>query len=255
MFIDSHCHLDQLDLSEYQGDLDLAIQAATRNKVSHLLCVCIELKDFPQVLAIAQRYEHIFASVGVHPNSEEQEPTIEQLCRLAQDPKIVAIGETGLDYYRSQGDLTWQRQRFICHIETAKQVKKPLIVHTRAAAEDTIKLLRENDADQVGGVMHCFTESWDIASAALDLGFYISFAGIITFKNATVIQEVATKVPLDRILIETDSPYLAPIPYRGKPNQPAYVPLVAQKIAELRGESLEDIAAQTSANFHRLFLS
>lgn len=249
MFIDSHCHLDLLDLSEYSNNLSLAIQKAQQMGVSHFLCVSVELKDFPRVLAIAEQYESVFASVGVHPNSEEDSPSVEQLVALALHDKVVAIGETGLDYYRSEGDLSWQRERFIAHIEAAKQVKKPLIIHTRAAAEDTLQLLRQYHAEEAGGVMHCFTESWEIAEQALDLGFFISIAGIVTFKNAQALQEVAQKVPLERLLIETDSPYLAPVPYRGKPNEPAYLPFVAQKIAELRGISVEQVAEQTTKNF------
>jgi len=254
MLVDSHCHLDCLDLEKYHGVLGQAIQAAQAEGVTHFLCVCININDFPRVVAVADQYDFISASVGLHPNEEKAESvSVATLVELAQHQKVVAIGETGLDYHYHEGDLDWQRERFATHIQAAKQLAKPLIIHTRAAPEDTIKIMREQGADEVGGVMHCFTESWEMAQQALDLGFYISFSGIVTFKNAKQIQEVATKVPADRMLIETDSPYLAPTPYRGKPNEPAYVRYVAEKIAELRGISFEEVADTTTENFYRCF--
>jgi len=196
----------------------------------------------------------VYATVGIHPDYEDEaEPTVEELVRLARQPKVVGIGETGLDYYRLKGDLEWQRQRFRIHIRTAIEVGKPLVIHTREAATDTLKIMKEEGAERVGGVMHCFTESWEVAQRAMEMGFYISFSGIVTFKNAVALKELAQKVPLERILIETDSPYLAPVPYRGKTNQPAYVKYVAEEIARLRGISAEDVGEATSANFFRLF--
>lgn len=254
MLVDSHCHLDCLDLSAYDGDLDKALRAAKDNDVAYMLCVCIDLINYPKVLHIARSYPDIVASVGVHPNVCVSEEISEaELIKLAEDPQVVALGETGLDYYRQQGELSWQQQRFCTHIQVARKVQKPLIIHSRAAREDTLAIMREQQANQIGGVMHCFTESWEMARQCLDLGFYISFSGIVTFKNAKDLQETAKKVPLDRILIETDSPYLAPEPHRGKTNQPAYVRYVAEKIAALRNTTYDKIAAQTTENFFRLF--
>lgn len=250
-FIDSHCHINFHELAENISDVLSRMQ---QNEVSAALCVSVNLADFPQVLALAAQYPNIYASVGVHPDYENvEEPTVARLVELAQHPKIIAIGETGLDYYRLSGDLEWQRERFRNHIRAAKECGKPLIIHTRSAAEDTLRLMDEEGAGEIGGVMHCFTENWQVAQAALDLGFYISFSGIVTFKNALQIKEVAQRVPLDRILIETDSPYLAPVPFRGKLNQPAYVKHVAEEIALLRGISVEEAGLQTSENFARLF--
>lgn len=250
MLVDSHCHLDRLDLTPYQGKLELALEQAKINGVGHFLCVCVVLEEVPNILRIAQDYENVQASVGLHPTEEVvEEPSVEQLVALANHPKVVAIGETGLDYYRCEGDIEWQRQRFRNHIRAAKEIQKPVIVHTRQAQADTIKILQEENASAVGGVMHCFTETWEMAQAAMDLGFYISFSGIITFANAKDLQEVVKKVPLDRILIETDAPYLAPVPYRGKPNEPAYVRYVAEAIAHLKNISFAEVAEQTTANF------
>lgn len=224
------------------------------HKVGHALCISVTLAEFPQVLAVAEAYDNIYASVGVHPDYEDEgEISVEELVKRAQHPKVVAIGETGLDYFRLTGDLEWQRERFRNHIRAAIEVDKPLIIHTRAAAEDTIRILREENAQMVGGVMHCFTESLDVAKQAIDLGFYISFSGIVTFKNAANLKEVAKQVPLDRILVETDSPYLAPVPFRGKTNQPAYVKYVAEEVAALRGIPFEELAEATTNNFFRLF--
>jgi TatD DNase family protein len=251
MLVDSHCHLDFPELAD---NLEAILARMRQNHVGHALCVSVNLEDFPRVLALAEGHEHLFASVGVHPDYPNvKEPTKELLTLLARHPKIVAVGETGLDYYRLHGDLEWQRERFRTHIRAAIECGKPLIVHTRAAAEDTIRLMREEGAGRVGGVMHCFTESWEVAQAALDMGFYISFSGIVTFKNAKALKEVAIRVPLERMLIETDSPYLAPVPFRGKVNDPSLVKFVAESIAGLRGCDFADVANQTTENFCRLF--
>jgi TatD DNase family protein len=251
MYIDSHCHLDFPDLV---GRLDEILNRMQQNSVDRALCVSVNLQDFPQVLALAEKYPHLYASVGIHPDYPDvPETTVEELVRLSLHPKIVAIGETGLDYYRLTGDLDWQRERFRIHIRAAVKTQKPLIIHTRSSSEDTIRLMQEEGASQAGGVMHCFTESWEIAEAAMAMGFYISFSGIVTFKSAKALKEVAQKMPLDRMLIETDSPYLAPVPFRGKINEPGYVRYVAEEIARLRQCPVEDIAEATSANFLKLF--
>jgi TatD DNase family protein len=223
-------------------------------KVSGALNVCTTIEEFPRVFALAQAQPDIVCSVGVHPDNQGvQEPDVDTLLRLADHPKVVAIGETGLDYYRLKEPLNWQRERFRTHIRAARACGKPLIIHTRAASEDTLRLMREEGAGAAGGVMHCFTESWETAQAALDLGFFISFSGIVTFKNAVELQEVARRVPLDRLLIETDAPYLAPVPLRGKTNEPSYVPHVAAKIAALRGLEPAEVAAMSTQNFFNLF--
>ena len=251
MLIDSHCHLDFPELIE---NLDDILTRMRVNGVSRALCVSVNLEDFPKVLALAEAHEQLYASVGVHPDYPDvTEPSVDDLLRLAQHPKIVAIGETGLDYYRLTGDLEWQRARFRTHIQAANNCRKPLIIHTRSAADDTIRLMKEEGAHVAGGVMHCFTETWEVAQAALDMGFYISFSGIVTFKNAKTIKEVAQKVPIDRILIETDSPYLAPVPFRGKTNDPSLVKHVAEEIARLRGCSYDEVALTTSDNYMQLF--
>jgi len=251
MFIDSHCHLDFPDLA---NNLDELLRKMQENEVTHALCVSVNLQDFPRVLALAEHHENLFASVGVHPDYENLiEPDAAQLANLAKHPKIIAIGETGLDYFRLKGDLEWQRERFRQHIRAARQSSKPLIIHTRSAAEDTLRIMQEEGADEIGGVMHCFTESWDVAQKAIEMNFYISFSGIVTFKNAVALKEVAKKIQLDRMLIETDSPYLAPVPFRGKLNQPAFVRHVAEEIAQLRAVDLEEIATATTDNFFNLF--
>jgi len=225
-----------------------------RNEVSHALCVGVNLENFPQIQLLAEQHDQIFASVGVHPDYElDTEPTSEFLVKMAQHSKVIAIGETGLDYFRLKGDLEWQRERFRTHIRAARLCAKPLIIHTREAAQDTLQIMVEEEANQVGGIMHCFTESLEVAQAAIEMNFYISFSGIVTFKKAALIKDVARSVPLDRILIETDAPYLAPVPYRGKLNQPAYVKHVAEEIAQLRGISLEEVGRATTENFCRLF--
>jgi len=251
MLVDSHCHLN---FPELLANLPAIKQAMQDNQVGHALCISVTLPDFPQVLALAEDNENFYASVGVHPDYEDiQEPTVDELIKLANHPKVIAIGETGLDYFRLTGDLEWQRTRFRTHIRAAIATGKPLVIHTRNSPEDTLRIMREENAQQVGGVMHCFTESLDVALEAIALGFYISFSGIITFKNAQTIKEVAKHVPLDRILVETDSPYLAPTPYRGKTNQPSYVKHVAEEVANLRGISFDELAAATTENFFRLF--
>jgi TatD DNase family protein len=252
--VDSHCHLDRLDLAKLGGDLDTVMATARQQGVSHMLCVCIDMDNYPAVTTIANRYPNVFASAGVHPSEKDtRDPEVDELVNLAQAAKVVAIGETGLDYFHGQGDLEWQRERFRRHIRAAKQCGKPLIIHTRDAREDTINIMREEGAAEIGGVMHCFTEDWAMAEQAMDLNFYISFSGIVTFRNADPLREVARRVPLQRMLVETDAPYLTPMPYRGKSNQPGNVRYVAEHIAELRGESVQDIAQATTANFFQLF--
>jgi TatD DNase family protein len=251
MLVDSHCHLNFPELLENLPNIKQSMQ---ENKVGHALCISVTLPDFPQVLALAETNDNFYASVGVHPDYENiEEPTVEVLLALANHPKVIAIGETGLDYFRLTGDLEWQRTRFRTHIRAAIACGKPLVIHTRSAAEDTLCIMREENAQQIGGVMHCFTENLDVALQAIELGFYISFSGIVTFKNALLIKEVARQLPLDKILVETDSPYLAPMPYRGKTNQPSYVKHVAEEIAKLRGISLEEVSVATTKNFFRLF--
>ncbi|CAE6484605.1 TatD DNase family protein [Nitrosomonas nitrosa] len=251
MFVDSHCHLDFPDLA---NNLDEIFENMQQNQVTHALCVSVNLEDFPRVRTLAESHNNLYASVGVHPDYENlTEPSAAQLVKLAEPPRVVAIGETGLDYFRLKGDLEWQRARFRQHIRAAKQCNKPLIIHTREAAVDTLRIMAEEGADHVGGVMHCFTESLEVAQQAIEMNFYISFSGIVTFKNAHIVKEVAKTIPLDKILIETDSPYLAPVPFRGKTNQPAFVRHVAEEIAKLREISLEEVATATTHNFFRLF--
>ena len=251
MYVDSHCHLD---FPDFAADMPALLSAMAAARVTHALCISVNLPDWPAVRALADRHPQLYATVGVHPDYENtQEPSVEELVALADAPKIKAIGETGLDYYRLTGDLEWQRARFRTHIRAARAAGKPLVIHTRAAAADTLAIMREEGAGEAGGVMHCFTETWDVAAAALDLGFHISLSGIVTFKNAHAVKEVARRVPQERLLIETDSPYLAPAPHRGRRNEPAYVPLVAAEIARLRGATVESIARATSDNFFRLF--
>ena len=252
--VDSHCHLDRLDLEPYDNKLSNALNYANEVGVGHMLCVAINMENFDSVLSTAKTYNFVSASVGVHPNeSGGHDPSVDELIQLADDENIVAIGETGLDYFRSEGDLTWQQDRFRRHITASKETKKPLIIHMRDATEDTLRILKEEKADEVGGVMHCFVEDWEVAQRALDLNFVISFSGIVTFNSAKDLQFTATKVPQDKILVETDSPYLAPVPFRGKSNQPAYVVNVAEKIAELRGVSVEEVADFTTKNYSDLF--
>ncbi|WP_353155641.1 TatD family hydrolase [Herminiimonas fonticola] len=255
MYIDSHCHINFPELVARMPEI---LGKMADNEVSHALCVSCDLPNFPSVLELAERYPNIYASVGVHPDYEDTpEPSVDDLIRLSDHPKIVAIGETGLDYYRLEGDLEWQRERFRRHIRASRATGKPLIIHTRAASEDTIRIMREEgagtDAGGAAGVMHCFTESLEVAKAAMEMGFYISFSGIVTFKSAKDLQAVAREVPLEQMLIETDSPYLAPVPHRGKVNEPGLVRHVAEYLALLKDVPLERIAQQTTDNFFNLF--
>lgn len=234
--------------------MDSVLLAMQENDVTHALCVSVTLDKFPEVLAVAEAHENIYASVGIHPDYEDIAPfSVDDLVERAAHTKVIAIGETGLDYFRLTGDLEWQRERFRLHIRAAIKSGKPLIIHTRSAAEDTLKIMREENAAKIGGVMHCFTESLEVAEAAIDMGFYISFSGIVTFKNALDLKEIAKSIALERMLIETDSPYLAPVPYRGKTNQPAFVKHVAEEIARLRGIPVEEVAEATTHNFFKLF--
>ncbi|VFR41386.1 Putative deoxyribonuclease YcfH [plant metagenome] len=251
MYVDSHCHLNFPELAAQLPEIFARMDA---NQVSQALCVSVNLPDWPGLMEIVEAHDRLWASVGVHPDYEDTpEPDVGLLVERARHPKVVAIGETGLDYYRLEGKPEWQRERFRVHIRAARETGLPLIIHTRASAEDTVRILKEEGADEVGGVMHCFTESWDVAQAAMDLNFHISLSGIVTFKNAHVIHEVATRMPLDRLLIETDSPYLAPVPFRGKLNDPSLVVHVAEKIADLKGISAAEVAQASSDNFYNLF--
>lgn len=254
--VDTHCHLHLMDLTEFDQEVSLVVKAAKENGIAHMLCVGTRIEDTPKLLEFAKQFPEVSASVGLHPNETvpegSEEPTVETLVNWAKQDAIVAIGETGLDYYRTEEKQPWQQDRFRTHIRAAIEVNKPLIIHTRQAVEDTLKILREEEASKVGGIFHCFTEDWAMAEAGLELNFYISFSGIVTFKNAVQLQEVAKKVPLDRLLIETDAPYLAPMPHRGKMNQPAYVRYVAEYLATLKNVSLETLAKQTTDNFYRL---
>ncbi len=251
MLVDSHCHLDFPDLAQRLPEI---LERMRQNDVGCAVCIGVNLEDFPKVLALAEVHPHLYATVGVHPEySDAEEPGEDQLIALASHPRVVAVGETGLDYYWQKDRPAWQRARFRTHIRAAKAVGKPLVVHMRDAADDTIRLLAEEGAETAGGVMHCFTETWEVARQALDLGFYISFSGIVTFKNALAIKEVAQKAPLDRILVETDSPYLTPAPFRGKPNEPAYVKYVAEEIGRLREIPPSAVAEATTDNFFSLF--
>jgi len=251
MYVDSHCHLDFPELAQKLPEILASMQA---NQVTHALVVSVNQPDWPALLALVSPHAHLFASVGVHPDYEDTpEPDVAQLLQAAAHDKVVAIGETGLDYYRLAEPLDWQRDRFRTHIRAAREAGLPLIIHTRASADDTLRIMREENAAQAGGVMHCFTETWEVAQAAIDQNFYISISGIVTFKNATQLHDVARRVPLERLLIETDSPYLAPVPYRGKVNDPSKVIHVAERIAELRGIPVAEVARATTDNFFRLF--
>ena len=251
LLVDSHCHLD---FADFEGREDELLAAMKANDVGWALIAGVTIERLPAVLALTERFPNLYAAVGVHPDTQEgEEPDQDRLIRLADHPKVVAIGETGLDYYRLEGDLEWQRERFRTHIRAARRTGKPLIIHTREAAADTLKILEEEGAGEVGGVFHCFTETLAVAEAALRLGFHISFSGIVTFKNALQIKEVASFVPLDRILVETDAPYLAPVPHRGKLNHPALVRHVADEVARLKGIDTVALAQATTANFFRLF--
>ena len=251
MFVDSHCHINFPDFADDSDEI--VARMATAN-VTHAMCISVTYPEWPSVVALAERHANIYATAGVHPDYEDiEEPTVASLLERAQHPKVQAIGETGLDYYRLKGDLEWQRERFRTHIRAARECAKPLVIHTRSASEDTLRIMREERAGEVGGVMHCFTETWDVASAAIDMGFHISFSGIVSFKTAADLREVAKKVPLERMLIETDSPYLAPVPFRGRRNEPSYVPHVAAAIATVRETDVETIGRVTGQNFFSLF--
>ena len=253
--VDSHCHLD---FPDYDDRLDAVLATMRERNVSHALCVSVNLAGFPRVLELARTHANLYASVGVHPDQLPDQPgsacSVADLTGLATAPKVVAIGETGLDYHWVKDDAEWQRERFRTHIRAARSCGKPLIIHTREAADDTLRLMREEQAREAGGVMHCFTETWEVAKAALDMGFHISFSGIVTFKNAADLREVARQVPAERLLVETDSPFLAPVPVRGKVNEPGNVRYVAELVAKLRDVPVDELADQTSRNFHRLFL-
>ncbi len=252
MLVDSHCHLD---FPELRSDLAGVLSRMGDNGVTHALTISTTLETWPAVREVAGASANLWCSAGVHPDErrDDREATLEDLLAMARDDKVVAIGETGLDYFRVEGDTGWQRERFRTHIRAARKCAKPLVIHTRNAAEDTIRIMREEGAAEAGGVMHCFTETWEVAEAAIAEGFHISFSGIVTFKNAVALKEVARRVPLERMLVETDSPYLAPVPHRGKPNQPAFVRHVAEEIARLRGIDFEEVARRTTENFFRLF--
>lgn len=254
MLIDSHCHLNMLDLSLHENNMDNVIAAANKLDVHKFICIAVDLTHDVELKQLAERYSSVYISAGLHPSELETEPLdLALLKQQAKHPKVVALGETGLDYHYCQGDLSWQRERFRQHIQLARELKLPLIIHTRAAQEDTIQIMKEEKISDVGFVLHCFTETWEMAKQALDLGGYISFSGIVTFKNATALQDVAKQVPLDRILVETDCPYLTPVPFRGKPNQPAYVRYVAEFIADLRHSTLNETAEHTTRNCLKLF--
>jgi len=254
MYFDSHCHLDRIALDEFDNDFDRLLQTVEQAGVTRMLCIGVDLESFAAMQRRILPYDQLYCSVGVHPDYiDATEPTVDQLCALAEHDKVVAIGETGLDYFHQSGDLDWQRQRFVTHIEAARQCGLPLIIHTRNARQDTLDLLRRHRADEVGGVLHCFTEDWEMARTAIDLGFYISISGIVTFPQAHEVRDMARQIPLERLLIETDSPWLSPAPFRGQTNHPGRVSLVAQKLAEIRGESLQTLASATYDNASRLF--
>ena len=254
MFVDSHCHLDCIDLADFNGSFDTLIQQTTNADIEHMLCVAINLEKYPNMLALVEDYPQISVSVGVHPMAELEAPLDGDVLKsLAANPKVVAIGETGLDYYYHKGDTQEQQERFRTHIQVANDINKPIIVHTRDAGDDTLEILRSENAEKCSGVIHCFTESMAFAEKAMELGFMISFSGITTFKTADAIREVAKLVPDDKLLIETDSPYLAPVPHRGKQNWPSLVRHVAETLAEVRNTSVEDIAQISKDNYYRLF--
>ncbi len=253
MFVDSHCHLDRLELDKLGLSLEQVVANARAQQIEHMLCVCVSLNEFAAMAQQVAAFNNVSVSCGEHPLHQQAEIDAERLLQLCASPEVVAVGETGLDYFYSPDSKLSQQAAFVSHIEVANQLAKPLIIHTRDARADTLALMRSHQADRCGGVLHCFTESWDMAKAALDLGFYISISGIMTFRNADELRSVVKKLPLDRLLIETDAPYLAPVPYRGKTNQPAYVTAVAQAVADVKAVSLTELAQQTSSNFYQLF--
>ena len=254
MFFDSHCHLDRIALDDFDNDFEQLLATIELDDVTRMLCIGVNLESFNAMYQRIADYEHIFCTAGVHPDYEDvREPSVDALCELAQHDKVVAIGETGLDYFHQSGDLDWQRSRFVIHIKAARECNLPLVIHTRDARDDTLALLRKHHAREVGGVLHCFTEDWSMARAAIELGFYISISGIVTFHQAHAVRDMARQIPLERLLIETDAPWLSPAPYRGKTNHPGRVRLVAEKLAEIRGESLETLANATFQNANSLF--
>ena len=253
MFIDSHCHLDRLDLSEFNQDLDAVVNNARDAGVNKMLCVSVTLDDFPSMAEKTASYDHVYLSCGMHPLNQQDNVDQQQLLALSKNSRVIAIGETGLDYYYAPKTKALQQDSFVKHVRVARELNKPLIIHTRDARQDTLDILRSEGADKVSGILHCFTESLEMAEAAMEMGFYISFSGIVTFKNASELREVAKHIPDDKFLIETDAPYLAPVPHRGKQNQPAYVADVAKHLASIRGQSVEDIARLSTENFNRLF--
>jgi len=254
VFFDSHCHLDRIDLDDYDGDFDQLLQVIEAEGVTRMVCIGVTLESFDAMYERIAASQQVYCTAGVHPDYEDIiEPDVTRLCELAELDRVVAIGETGLDYFHQSGELDWQRNRFVTHIEAARECGLPLVVHTRDARQDTLDLLRRHDARKVGGVLHCFTEDWEMARAAIELGFYISISGIVTFHQAQNVRDMALQIPLERLLIETDAPWLSPAPFRGKPNHPGRVRLVAEKLAEIRGESVETIAAATFDNANRLF--
>ena len=254
MFFDSHCHLDRIDLDDFNNDFDELLATIGREAVTRMVCIGVNLESFDSMHQRIANYDHVFCTAGVHPDYEDAlEPSVEKLCELAERDKVVAIGETGLDYFHQSGELDWQRDRFVTHIEAARECGLPLVIHTRDAKEDTLQLLRKHQAREVGGVLHCFTEDWEMARAAIDLNFYISISGIVTFSQAQNVRDMAQQIPLERLLIETDAPWLSPAPFRGKPNHPGRVRLVAEKLAEIRGESVETLAGATYQNANKLF--
>ncbi len=253
LFIDSHCHLDRLDLTEFDGELDNVLTAAKAAQVDEILCVSVTLAEFPSMVEKTEKYDNVWLSCGAHPLNQDDLIDQEELAALSQTNKVIAIGETGLDYFYAPETKDVQLDSFRKHVRVANQLNKPLIIHTRDAQQDTLDILREENAENVGGILHCFTETWDMAKQAIEMGFYISFSGIVTFKNASALREVAKQVPDNRFLIETDAPYLAPVPHRGKQNQPAYVADVAKFLASVRGQSVEQIAELSTKNFKRLF--
>ena len=253
MFVDSHCHLDRLEFDKLQMTLEQVVAHAQQQQIQHMLCVCVSLSEFAQMAQMVEPFPMVSISCGEHPLHQHDRVDPEQLFTLCNLPKVVAVGETGLDYYYSPESKLSQQEAFVSHIEVANKVNKPLIIHTRDARQDTLALMRSHHAEKCGGVLHCFTESWDMAKSALDMGFYISISGIMTFRNADELRDVVRKLPLDRLLIETDAPYLSPVPYRGKTNQPAYVAAVAKAIADVKGIAVETLAQTTTDNFFNLF--
>ncbi len=254
MYFDSHCHLDRIDLSDFDDNFEQLLAVIEAGGVTRMVCIGVTLESFDDMHRKIVPYQQVFCTAGVHPDYEDiEEPGVDRLCALSERERVVAIGETGLDYFHQSGDLAWQRQRFVTHIEAARECSLPLVIHTRDARADTLDLLRRHRAQDVGGVLHCFTEDWEMASAAIDLGFYISISGIVTFHQAQNVRDMAQRIPLESLLIETDSPWLSPAPHRGKPNHPGRVGLVAEKLAEIRGESLDTLASATYENANRLF--